>query len=353
MESYHPSGRSGPGALIVLCLCVVVAGGIAGAIVHGVSMWYRILMLYSLAIGVAVGRTAVFLIERRHVRAPVAAALLAFIGGAIGWGTDMGIGYLRARSHLAGRMAPLIKRAGPIDQSATGRAVSFVLVKWSRGEAVTDGQVLAVLTGRPMPLSGTAVIDVPQAPSLFAAAIGYMRLRAAAGTKIVYDEDNVAWQFAIAWTVNKTTGRESIEYPELEGVAGKNRTLILWLLDISFAGGLAAWMAFDAAKEPFCEACGTWYGSVPVLLTVGTLSEERAIKNELDRLDMDSLCRRMAGPEAKTSCVTMLCRYCQGCMKAPVFTELVAVKEGRRRTIASGLLSSGALLRLALAARKE
>lgn len=345
MKHYRASGRARAGDLVTLCLCVVVAGGIAGTVANVVGNWYRILVLFPLLIGLAVGEVAQLVVKRRRVRAPVAAALIAFIGGAFGWGTDMGIGYLRARSHVAEQIAPLVGRVGPIDRGAVGRAVNFLLVKWSRGDEVTEGQVLAVLTGGPAGLSRTLPPDAPREPSLIDAAWSYLQLRAAAGMKIV-DEEGAAYGFLLAETVNAVAGKTMVADPKEEGALGKNGTWIVWFFEVVCAGGFAAFLAFDTAGEPFCEACGTWYGAVSGRVKVGAFAEGQVIKNELQRFDLDSLGKRLAQRVTWAECVVMVFRHCPTCMAAPVFTELVLEKGNGSSTLASGLLPRDAFDRL-------
>lgn len=249
MKRYPPSRRTDAGSLLALCLCVVVVGGIAGAVIYAVGLWYRILILFPLLIGLATGQTAELVVKSRRVRAPVAAAFIAFIGGAVGWGTEMGIGYVRARSGLAKQIAPLVERAGPIDHSATGRAVSFILVKSSHGDAVTEEQVLAVLTDHPVNLSRTLATDVPSAPSLLEAAWAYLQIRSGAGTKIVSDEKDLATSFLFARSVNMLAGSTMVPDPKEEGTLGKTGTWILWLFEIVCAGGFAAMLANEAVQK--------------------------------------------------------------------------------------------------------
>jgi hypothetical protein len=249
MKRYPPSASTDVGALITLCLCVVVAGGLAGTVIYVIGLWYRVLILVPFLLGIATGTAAELLIKRRRIHASVAAALIAFIGGAFGWGTEMGIGYIRARSAVAKQIAPLVERAGPIDHGATGQAVSFILVKWSHDDTVTEGQVLAVLTGQPASLSGTLAADVPAVPSLLEAAWAYLQLRSSAGTKVVSDEGDWAQAFLFAKTVNMVAGKTVVAYPKEERTLGKTGTWILWFFEIGLAGGLAAMLASDAAQK--------------------------------------------------------------------------------------------------------
>lgn len=353
MESYRPSGKKNPGASIILLLVTFVTGGITGGLVYLISLWYEILIIYPVAIGVFVGNVAIIIVKRYNMRTPLTAAMIALFGGVIGWSTNVFISYLSARNSVAEGLIPLLERIGHNDKSRIPDAVNFMLVKWSHGESVPKEQVLEVLANRSVLLSSKTDSNLPLKLSFLEASIGYMKLCAAAGTKIIDDDENVAWQFATAWTVNKITGRETMDYPQKEIHIGKNGTYILWLFEFLLAGCFAAWFAFDQAKEPFCEVCGKWYDSKPVLLKVGALSEKRIIKEEFEQLDVDTLCKRMANHTSEKKGVVLLCRYCHFCMAAPVSTELVTLKGDKRSTISSGLLSSKILFRLCLAGSKK
>jgi hypothetical protein len=82
----------------VLCVVSVLAGVAAGALVYLLqTRVVHLLILYSLAMGATVGLTVREAIYRKRIRAPIAAACIAGLGGATAWVSPMAIGYAQYR----------------------------------------------------------------------------------------------------------------------------------------------------------------------------------------------------------------------------------------------------------------
>jgi hypothetical protein len=82
-------------ALLVTSL---VAGVAAGTVIYVLqTRLTHLLILFSLAMGAVVGLTVREVVYRRRLRAPIAAALIAGLGGATAWAMPLAIGYAQYR----------------------------------------------------------------------------------------------------------------------------------------------------------------------------------------------------------------------------------------------------------------
>jgi hypothetical protein len=78
---YRPSGSSDPGSLPILIAGSLVVGIAAGVVESIVGQWLHLLIVFPLLAGLAVGAFAAWLVARRRIRAPLAAAVVAGLGG--------------------------------------------------------------------------------------------------------------------------------------------------------------------------------------------------------------------------------------------------------------------------------
>ncbi|HEY6006008.1 MAG TPA: hypothetical protein VIV57_24220 [Anaeromyxobacter sp.] len=78
---YRPSGSSDPGSLPILIAGSIVVGIAVGVVESIVGQWFHLLILFPLLAGLAVGAFAAWLIARRRIRAPLAALVVAGLGG--------------------------------------------------------------------------------------------------------------------------------------------------------------------------------------------------------------------------------------------------------------------------------
>jgi hypothetical protein len=193
-RAYSASGLSHPGALprlISTCLIAAILGGVIEGIV---SRWFSLLLLFPAFLGLIVGGTAIRVIEKAHVRAPLLAALIAGVAGLLGEATLQGVQYYQFRS-------------GMLDEIASEAG--------ARADSVIDGE-LQQQTGH-------------------GGIVGYLLLRARVGTEVK--------------KAGHSTGLK------LAGTA----FWVLFALNFSIVAGIAAAMAWDRARAPYCEGCQRWY----------------------------------------------------------------------------------------------
>jgi hypothetical protein len=97
---YRPSGSSDPGSLPILAAGSIVVGIAAGAAESIVGQWFHLLIIFPLLVGLAVGVFAAWLVARRRIRAPLAAAVVAGLGGLTTQLAYHVTGYVRFRAEL-------------------------------------------------------------------------------------------------------------------------------------------------------------------------------------------------------------------------------------------------------------
>jgi hypothetical protein len=97
VNANRPSERRRADA-VVLLVASLLTGVTAGALIYALqTRFVHLLILYSLAMGAMVGLTVREVVYRRRIRAPIAAALIAGLGGAMAWTTPLAIGYVQYR----------------------------------------------------------------------------------------------------------------------------------------------------------------------------------------------------------------------------------------------------------------
>jgi hypothetical protein len=139
---YEASGKMEDGALPRLVLAAVAVGAVAGAVEGLVATWFDLLILFSMAIGLAAGFGAVKVVESSKVRAPALAALLAALGGLVGLAVKHEVEYQRFRSTVVEEFQEAGQPAPDADQvllgltGKTGRA-GYLSLRAEQGTTIS------------------------------------------------------------------------------------------------------------------------------------------------------------------------------------------------------------------------
>jgi len=123
-RSYRASGKLGDGALPVLIVACFIGGCAAGALESYLSHWFNPFILFPVLIGVGAGFPAASLIPSRHIRAPIAAAIIAGLAGAAGQITFHAVSYAQFRQTVADQMKEEGDTETTVDQALTERTGS-------------------------------------------------------------------------------------------------------------------------------------------------------------------------------------------------------------------------------------
>src|SRR5688500_9262655 len=101
MTPYKPSGKSRPGGTLLFVLGTLAAGLAVGAMANAIGQYFRLLILFPIGMGVAVGAVAWFFVDWGKVRAPVLVLAVALLAGLAAWTTDtFGVPYFRERAQV-------------------------------------------------------------------------------------------------------------------------------------------------------------------------------------------------------------------------------------------------------------
>ena len=272
----------------------VLAGVILGGLEGLIGKWFSLFLLFPALVGGAAGWAASGMVQRYKVRAPALVLLLGFLGGAAGYATDHAVRYVRFRSEIAQAM----KRDGP---------------------AASDSEIAAKIDEE--------LISEVGAPGVR----GFLALSARAGVRIKH-----------AGSSDDTAG------PTFTGTAA----WIVWAIELLIAAGIAAGLAWSRARDPFCEACETWYGPASIVATGGP--GDKATKNQLTAAletgDVDAAARSFFTPrDARARAVFQLtaatCPRCDGdayCQLDRVMTK----KRAQQSKLATWLMSRAELQEL-------
>lgn len=216
-RAYRASGLSHPGAVSRLALTCLVAGLAAGLVEGFVSRWFSLLLVFPALLGVIVGATALRIVERMHIRAPLLAAIIAGSAGLLSQAAVIGAQYYHFRIEMRGQFG--------------------------------DNQAIAGMADRVV----DAAIEQETGHSGF---VGYLLIRARTGTQINRSGQSSGLTLSGPWFWG------------------------LFAVNFLIAGAIAAAMGQDRARHPYCEACQRWYdrtlniatGSVEKSATAATLS---------------------------------------------------------------------------------
>ena len=123
-RSYRASGKMGDGALPVYVLACFAGACLAGALESFLSRWFNPFILFPVLIGTGAGTAAAMLIPKRHIRAPLFAAVIAGLAGAAGQLTFHAVSYVQFRQTLAEQMKEDGDRQTTVDQALAARTGS-------------------------------------------------------------------------------------------------------------------------------------------------------------------------------------------------------------------------------------
>jgi hypothetical protein len=260
MKAYEASGRSEPGAIWVVGGAAIVVGVVTGALFHWVGTYFKLFILWEMAMGGIVGAIAATLIGKKKMRAPVLAGLLAAMGGLFAGAVDHGIPYFTLRTAIESDVQKTAadwqsQNGVAFSEADIGRTVDVTIVIWGRGQEMSGGMVLSALAQAPFtaqdPRHAEAAQMVPTSSEVF---WGFVNGRAQAGMKI------------------ESTGRSDQEF-------GQTGTLIIWLLQTLLIVGTAFFVAFGRARAPFSEAANDWFSEAPVWKAgLGPVKDQKALK---------------------------------------------------------------------------
>jgi hypothetical protein len=317
------SGESDPGGRVLALAASLGAGAAVGALFHVIEQWLNLLVIFPALMGLAAGLAGAAVVKAKRVRAPFAAALIGLAGGAVAYLTGFAIGYARVRADMAKDLdavvAAVSRDAGapPPATLDVDHAVDRLLLAWAEAgddpppsdSAVADA-LLGDERGVPLPARGAALI-------------AWLRVTAAAGTDITHGVSS------------------SSSHPlHLGGTA----TGVLWAVELLIAAVIGLAVTGAAARVPFCEQCGTWYGPPEALVVVAGKEEQAAVSRALENADPVALAALAAGARSALptlGVVGLRARHCTRCPDADTYVQLIRFKRDRRGRGEEKVLRSG------------
>lgn len=326
LQAYRPSGAADPGAgpRLLLVACGVGLG--IGALAHVIGAYFRLLILFPLLMGLAVGAATAFVVKRWRVRAPLVATVAGVLGGVCAFGADLGSGYFAVRADLRQAMehvrASLERgRGAPVDPAGVERATDAALVLLGAGRD-PDPSLEAALLGEAVTLEDGTKVEPPPPASPLDLGRAYLDLLARNGTKI---------------------GRGGSD----KGIdLGDTGTRVLWLLELALLCGVAVSTARGAARAPFCEDTGRWFDEAATVVPVGPATRQDDALAALERGDGRRLAR-LLGAEPLPAQVLALALRRAGEGAPRVHVELLRIdtakaKDGTKR-LRDGLLPAATI----------
>ncbi len=312
LKPLRPAGVEEPFDVLLLLVACIVIGVLVGALAHGIGTFIWLIVVFPLAMGFAVGMGAGTVIRARKVRAPLIAVLCAGLGGFVAWSMDLGIGYVTTRSNVT---ADLRDYATSLEAdtgvAATDQAISdatdFLIFAWGEGreDEELNGQLAAILIDAPITVAELPEMEPPPPVGGLAAAQGFVKFRLSLGT--------------------------SIGNPGSEGSPiGATGTLILWIVEMVFAVGLAGLMAREAAMQPSCSNCKSWYGDEVTPTVVGAEPRKSGIVDALNRGDIPALIAGLPIPADQPRFSALMARHCPQCADVPVYVEATAFTQTKK-----------------------
>jgi hypothetical protein len=289
---YRPSGASEPGSIPALFVLTLLAG-IAGGVVEGV-----------------VGRYLISL----FIVFPLLLGLVA--GGAAAW--RVGVGKVRAPALAA--LAGLL--GGLAGQVANDR----LEYEFFRRDAAAE-----VRSGHPDVDAGAILDEYLVEQTGQAGWTGFLELQAREGISI------------------KRGGGHGLK---ITGIG----CYILWLVELLLAGGVALAMAYDRARQPFCERCKAWY-ALDEPIADGARDAWKQVVAALERGDIAGALAARGTPTAKAKAALRLlqCATCEAhepLLKVRVHTGLDG-KKPQDKVVYQSLLRADQGRALLAAAKAE
>jgi hypothetical protein len=221
MRPYKPSNKVPNAGFTWLTVTALVGGLAIGGATFAVSRLFYLIVLFPLLMGAGGGFLQAYAVNRGKVRNPAIAGAFAILTGLVIYGT-LNVGYYVAfRQEVA---KELKKNLGQSDEAQINQII--------------DQNVLQQETGS-------------------TGFLGFLKLSAREGVGITRGSSKLELKNEWAWGY--------------------------WAIELAAICGITAFMAFAAAKEPFCENSDEWY--LP-MESVGTVPNEESenflnlIKNE-------------------------------------------------------------------------
>ncbi len=312
LKPVRPAGVEEPFDVLLLLVACIVIGVLAGALAHAIGTFIWLIVIFPLAMGFAVGMGAGMVIQARKVRAPLIAVLCAGLGGFAAWSMDLGIGYVTTRSNVS---ADLRDYATSLEadtgvaatEQAISEATDFLIYAWGEGrqDEELNGQLAAILIAAPITVDDLEEQEPPEPVGGLAAAQGFVKFRLSLGT--------------------------SIGNPGSEGSPiGATGTLILWIVEMVFATGLAGIMARESAMQPSCTNCKNWYGDEVTPTVVGAQPRKSGIVEALNRGDIPALVDGLPIPPDQPRFSAIMARTCPQCADGPVYVEATAFTQTKK-----------------------
>ncbi len=221
MKPYKPSNKVPSAGFTWLTVTALIGGLAIGGVTALVSRLFYLIVLFPLLMGAGGGFLQAYAVNRGKVRNPMIAGAFAILTGFVIYGT-LNIGYYVAfRQEVAKEL-----------KQSTGESDDTKINK------IIDENVLQIETGS-------------------TGFLGFLKFSAQQGVGITRGSSKLELKNEWAWGY--------------------------WAIELAVISGITAFMAFAAAKEPFCENSDEWYlpmesvGSVPNEESENFLS---LIKNE-------------------------------------------------------------------------
>lgn len=275
-RKYVASGKADDGALLVLFAATLVAAVGIGAIEGFISQWFNLVLLFPLLLGALVGLAGVWVVKVKKVRKPMFVIAVGFAMGFLSQGVVHFVEYRVARSTIADNM------------KNDAQAAAFVRA---------NGEELAV----DLALGGKDG-DLP--------IVGYVKLAAEQGI-----------------TISNAGSSYHESSPTFSGVG----VYIYWLVEFLVAGGMAAFILWTQAREPFCEKCDAWY-TLDRVVASGA-GGRASIKATIERIESGRFAeavRALGKTDGNTMSVLAL-RSCAQCRDGDLVFELRHITGMNRR----------------------
>lgn len=281
MDKYRPSYRITFEGLILLLLTMIVVGAIAGGIVAFVSVHLYLVVLFPLLMGMVAGGAVALVVKTTRVRNPFLAAFAGILTGLAIYGVYQVGAYLLFRQSTIQDM---------ITQGATDP---------NRASAAFD-QVLQRRTGT-------------------TGFIGFLKYTAASGISIV-----------------PTDSASDTPTDTLKGTA----VYVYWGLELLGIVFIAAALAIQPARQPFCENCNTWYAGRGLLGSVERKQSREFVK--LLKSGQFVEAKALFGTPQKFPYTNLEMAFCKTCQTSPI---VVTARQVVRRSRNGSILARGALSR--------
>ncbi len=328
MKPYVPSGKAAEGALPLMLFAALATALAVGGLANVIGQFFRLLIVFPLVMGLLAGLAVARVAAVKQVRMPPFVIGLGLAAGLLCWCSDFGIDYLRARAAIHDQVEVLaqdIEAQGlgePGDEDIQ-RCVDLTLVYWGQAREITPTHIAANLLGEPFSDVSGAVIEPEAAPSALEAFAGHVRSVADEGMTISRagrgDGDNI-------------------------GAIG---TYLVWLLELLLAVGAAGFVAWEQARQPFCERCKQWYAKQERLVVVAPATKKDEVLRAMQHGDAGAMARLQEPVDPKKPFLALGVRACPKCASGPKYVSVTQVhakgNKTHRKNLRSGIVGAGTL----------